>query len=1080
MAKAQAAPNKRKAKTPAKTGNAKKPAKQNPAGEKGFPIVGIGASAGGLEALEQFFTHMPADSGMAFVIVQHLYAGQHSSMPEIMTRFSKMPTRVATDGLKVEPDSIYLIPPTKNMEIKNGSLFLHEAAPPPELRLPVDFFFRSLAEEKRQDAIGVILSGTGSDGTLGLRAIKQELGTIFVQDPMAAKYDGMPRSAIDTGLADFVLKSDEMPEKMIQFVRHSALNSPVTDTDAAETQRPMQQIFAILRTSTGHDFSGYRQSTVRRRLQRRMSFHQTSDMRVYVNLLKKNEDEVKALLKDLLISVTSFFRDTEAFEILKEQLKELIKSKADADDLRAWIAGCATGEEAYSVAIIISECLNELEKHLKVQIYGTDIDVEALQAARTGKYPSNISTDVTPERLKRYFIKDGSFYLIRKEIREMVVFAPQNFIKDPPFSKMDLICCRNVLIYLESDVQKRTIPLLHYALKPGGVLLLGPSESIGEASDLFHQLSRKWKLYQRRETLVSAVRLRFPTSFSPVPIGRMVQLPTEPDKTRIPEMTERIFLDNYAPTFAVIDEKFRLVYVRGRTGKYLEIASGQPSLSILDMAREGLRTELASLVHRAVSEKKPVTHEGIRIKYNGGFQVISLTVAPITEPEVPPGLTMIIFRETATTSEETRRGAGRQGRGRISLLQEELLLNKERLQTIIEENETTNEELKSANEELQSNNEELQSTNEELDTSREEMQSLNEELTTLNSELQDKNNQVVKANDDLRNFLNRTDIAILFLDDELKIRSYTPATAEVFNIRDIDIGRPLSEITSRVTYEDLDHDAREVLRTVQVKEKEVSRSDGKSYKLRIMPYLTAQNVMNGVVISFSDISQQVQELGFKDEFIGMVSHELRTPLTVIIGALNTAIDKRISNEEKDEMLRDAASNSELLASILDNLLELSRYRAGRLNLEKNWIKISDIANRVQQRIHRVYDRNNIVMDIPESTPEINADAIKVEQVLYNLIENAVKYSPEDCEIRVFVRNEPKELSVGVSDHGPGIELEDQKRIFEPFHRPRGNSKGVGLGLNVCRRLVEAHGGRIWVESIPGAGSTFYFSIPKSG
>lgn len=408
-----------------------------PSREGTFRIVGIGASAGGLEAFEQFFSNMPSDKGIAFVIVQHLDPTEHTSMPQILSRFSKMAIEVATEGMRVEPNSIYLIPPNKSMGIQNGALYLQEPTRPPGLRLPIDFFFRSLAKEMGPDAICIILSGTGTDGTLGLRAIKAELGTVFVQDPESARYDGMPRSAIDTGLADFVLKPSEMPEKLLQFVEHSVVNGAKFGATAEEAAEPLKQIFAILRARTGHDFARYKQTTIRRRLQRRMSVNQINDVSEYARFLKENEDEVKALLKDLLISVTNFFRDPEAFEVLKRQMNESIKSKPQGGDIRVWVAGCATGEEAYSVAIVVSECLDELEKRLTVQMYGTDIDVDALHTARTGKYPANIAADVTPDRLKRFFVKENNAYRVKKEVREAIVFAPQNFIKDPPFSRVE-------------------------------------------------------------------------------------------------------------------------------------------------------------------------------------------------------------------------------------------------------------------------------------------------------------------------------------------------------------------------------------------------------------------------------------------------------------------------------------------------------------------------------------------------------------------------------------------------------------------------------------------------------------------
>ena len=1195
--------------------------------DAGVRVVGIGASAGGLEAFENFFSRMPPDSNMAFVVVQHLDPTGHSSMPEILSRFTKMPIRVATDGMRVEPNFIYLMPPNKSIEIENGSLRLHAPTPPPGPRLHIDVFLRSLAKEKGSDAIGIIFSGTGTDGTLGLRAIKAEARTVFVQDPESAKYDGMPRSAIDTGMADFVLKPENMPAKLIKFIKHSAIDRIRTGAAEESAREPIQRIFAILRTRTGHDFSRYKQSTIRRRLERRMSVNQINKISEYAKYLKENENEAKALLKDLLISVTNFFRDAGAFNALKEETRKLIKSKAQNSDLRVWVAGCATGEEAYSVAIIISECLAEIEKRLQVQIYGTDIDMGALHKARGGLYPANIAADVTPERLKRFFIKENNeSYRIKKEIREMVIFAPQNFIKDPPFSRMDLICCRNLLIYLESDVQKRVLPLLHYALTSGGILCLGPSESIGDSADLFSPLDRKWKIFQRRDVVVAAERLRFPAAFTPVPREPAGEPVRDIGQARIPDLAEKIFLDNYAPTFAVIDERYRLLYVRGRTGKYLEIASGQPNLSILDMAREGLRTELASAVYRASSEKKQVIHEGVRVRYNGGFQIVNLTVAPLIEFGTSPEYLIVVFQEIATADKEDRARSARGSRKRVAELEEELKLTRENLQTTIEEMEATNEELKSSNEELQSNNEEMQSTNEELDTSREELQSLNEELTTLNAELQDKNELLSKANDDLKNFLNRTDIAIIFLDEELRIRRFTPATSEIFNIRDIDVGRPLGEITCRLAYDEIVKDALEVQRSLRLKDTELQRKDGCWFNMRILPYLTAQKVVSGLVISFldidkqkqassalielnrklnetlqdlsmsrnglatvletvpagvilvekpkgrislsnreairlcgcelknldiktyaaklkllkpdgtpflpeelpasrtmrlnktvsniemvleraagsritvlssaaplldkegkvttavvvfRDISEQKQAERIKDDFIGMVSHELRTPLTVVNSAIKTARDKRVSPEDRRVLLEEANSSAESLARILDHLLILARSQAGRMTLDRRQTSVAEVVGTCLKAFHRNYPDRNITKKISRGLPLVLVDQDRLASIITNLLDNAVKYSDGGGAIKISVSQTKADLVVGISDHGNGISLQDQKRLFEPFGRlhPEGSPKGIGLGLIVCKRLVEAHGGRIWLESKVGRGSTFRFTIP---
>jgi len=927
-----------------------------------FHIVGIGASAGGLEALEQFFKNMTHDSGMAFVIVQHLDPTRKSSMPEILARFTKMPVYLAAEGMKVEANSIYLIPPDRYMGVKNGSLYLEEVVEARGLRLPVDFFLRSLAKDKGADAISIVLSGTGSDGTLGLKAIKAESGTVFVQTPESAKYDGMPRSAINTGLVDFVLPPENIPQKLIDFVKHYSANGNKTGEKPGKIQEPMQQIFAILRARTGHDFSHYKQGTIKRRLQRRMSVHGLSNVADYASLLQASEEEVKALLKDILISVTSFFRDPEAFEALKIQIKNMVNNKSSDNDLRMWVAGCATGEEAYSIAMVAVESLNEMEKNIPVQMYATDIDVNALNIARAGIYPVNIATDITPERLKRFFLKEDKGYRVKKEIRELIVFAPQDFIKDPPFSKMDLICCRNLLIYLETEPQKKIIPLLHYALKPGGLLFLGTSETIGDATDLFTIVDKKWKIYRRREAVVSADRLRFPissTSSLREPVDQLANL----NETRLAELTEKIFMDNYAPTFVVVDEKYRLVYVRGKTDTYLEIPSGHTRWSIVDLAKKGLRSELASALYRAASEKKMVVQDGVHLKHNGGFKTINLKIVPLAEHGLSSGLVMIVFQEAGEIAAEDKKKAGTSGAKHTAKVEEELRLTKETLQSTIEELEATNEEVKSANEELLSNNEELQSTNEELDTSREELQSLNEELLTVNSELTSKTDMLTKANDDLKNYLNRTDIAIIFLDEDLKIRSFTPASTEVFNIREIDIGRPLDEITSRLSYGGLADDTRHVLRTLAPKEIEVQRKDNHWYNMRILPYLTVQNVLAGLVVSFLDINKQkqseadvikvnqalirqAQELkAANKELEGYsltISNNLQPPLRHMEGFSKVLLEDYSDklDENGKSYLQRITDASKLMSEFLNKLLELASVAMNDLIYED--VNLSDI------------------------------------------------------------------------------------------------------------------------------------------
>ncbi|MGA7728804.1 MAG: PAS domain S-box protein [Dehalococcoidales bacterium] len=819
-----------------------------------IPIVAIGASAGGLKAIQSFFQAMPANPGMAFIVIQHFAPARRSGLPEILANFTPLAVSEAKDGMEVKPNSIYVIPPAQSMGIHDGKLVLSEPVQSPGLRLPINFFFSSLAKENGPNAICIILSGTGQDGTEGLKAIKAQSGTVFVQEPKSAQYEGMPLSAIDTGLVDFVLPPEKMPGKLIELVKHTIKNPDDTYAAPQGKQNELQQIIELIRLRTGHDFSKYKPATIRRRLQHRMGNLQVESITNYLKVLHDNPSEIQALDQDILISVTSFFRDSEAFNALKQHLKIVIDKKSTNENLRIWVNACATGQEVYSVLITITECLEELGSHLQVQAFATDIDIKALAFARAGTYSTDIEADVSPERLARFFVKRSNGYQIREEIRKMVTFATHDLIKDPPFSKMDLVCCRNLLIYLDADAQNRLLTLLHYAINPNGLLFLGSSESVGQLNRLFTPLDKKWNIYQRKDAEYQLGKLYYTETSRPdfKPI-----IPQETAPVKLSETLEKIFLETNAPTFVVIDEKYRLVYVRGRTGKYLEIVSEKPNLSVLELAREGLRGNLSSAIYQAQSGKKKVTSKGIPVKSDNGTQILDLTVIPLTKPSSVNGYLMIIFEEKESLDLETKaRSPEKRSHRRILELEDEIKILRENLQSIGEEHEVASEELKSANEELQSNIEELQSANEELDTTQEELQSTNEELSVVNAELQSKNQNLVTTVNDLQNFLNRSDVAIIFLDRDLKIRLYTPHSNEVFNLKQIDVNRSLRDITSRLTYEGLVADAEQVMNTLQTKEIEVTNTEGHWFKMRIHPYLTTQNVMNGVVISFLDIDSQ--------------------------------------------------------------------------------------------------------------------------------------------------------------------------------------------------------------------------------
>jgi two-component system CheB/CheR fusion protein len=820
-----------------------------------FPIVGIGASAGGLEAFEHFFKHMPPDSIAAFILVPHLDPDHASMMTELLQRFTQMPVTEATDQVQVEPNHVYVIPPNRDMSIFRGSLQLSDPGQPRGSRMPIDSFFRSLAEDQAERAIGIILSGTGSDGTLGLRSIRGAGGLVLVQDPADAKYDGMPRSAINSGLSDYVLAAEKMPGQLLAYLKTFCGKTAISAPIYAHSPNALQKIFMLLRSRTGHDFSLYKKNTIHRRIERRLNLHGIDDIANYLRYLEGHDEEIRYLFKELLINVTSFFREPEAFEILKREiLPELLKNKPDNYTFRVWVPGCATGEEPYSIAMILREYLDETRRRVTVHIFATDIDEDSINDARSGFYPGNIAVDVGPDRLKRFFIKEETGYRIKKEIRELVVFAVQNIIKDAPFTRLDLLICRNLLIYLEPELQNRLIPLFNYSLTPGGCLFLGSSESIGAFNDLFATLDRKWKFYEAKPSLLPSQEVRT----AGLPWARGLQGTATPDipKKSMQLNMAKVLLSDFAPPSAIVNEKGDILYIHGHTGKYLEPPQGHPSMNLFEMAREGLKYELQTAVHNAAANKRDVIRQRLEVKSDEGLQTIDLIVKPLSDTQ--QGLLLVAFQDALPPGSQKQTGIksvvpGKRGR-RTQELERELLYTKENLQATIEEQQASYEELKSTNEELQSTNEELQSTNEELETSKEELQSVNEELVTVNSELQAKVGQLFEAENDMKNLLDSTNIGTIFLSNDLHIKRFTQSATKVINLIPSDVGRPLSDIVSRLSYKGLITDAKRVLDTLVYKETEMQANDEKTYLTRIMPYRTLDNVIDGVVITFTDLT----------------------------------------------------------------------------------------------------------------------------------------------------------------------------------------------------------------------------------
>jgi len=830
-----------------------------------FPIVGLGASAGGLEALEQFLGNVPKACGLGFVVIQHLDPTHKGILVELLQRSTAMPVVQIKDRMRIEPNHVYVIPPNKDLSILHGVLHLLEPAAPRGLRLPIDFFFRSLAADRQEQSVGVILSGMGSDGTLGLRAIKEKAGAVFVQAPASAKFDSMPRMAIDAGLADVVAPAEELPGKIIDYLQHVPLLVRPDHDIVEKDQSALEKVVILLRAQTSHDFSLYKKNTLYRRIERRMGLHQITKIADYVRYLRENSQESELLFKELLIGVTSFFRDPAVWQQLKDKIiPDFLATRPQGGMLRAWAAGCSTGEEAYSLAMVFKEVLEQVKPatNFSFQIFATDLDKDAIDKARAGVYPANISADVSEERLRRFFIKnDHGGYSVKKEIREMVIFAPQNLVMHPPFTKLDFVTCRNLLIYLDAELQKKIIPLFHYSLNPGGILLLGSAETIGTATDLFTPLAGKSQLYRRLDTSRQANFVEFPSAFgrtrSDTVPASSAQSATMPPAPNLQSLADQLLLQRYSPAAVLVTNEGDILYVSGKTGKYLEPAAGKANWNLFAMAREGLGNALSEAFHKAVRQEIVVTLKGVKVGTNGGMQVVDIIVQPVTSPEALRGMVMVVFTDVA--KESVAKAPAKSERAtinnaRLSAMAQELQRAHEDLQATRDEMQTSQEELKSTNEELQSMNEELQSTNEELTTSKEEMQSMNEELQTVNHELQLKVDELSRTSNDMKNLLESTDIATLFLDDALLVRRFTTQTAGIIKLIPGDVGRPITDIVTTLDYPGLAEDAQKVLKTLAFVEKQVSSRDKRWFTVRIMPYRTHENRIDGVVVTFADIT----------------------------------------------------------------------------------------------------------------------------------------------------------------------------------------------------------------------------------
>jgi two-component system CheB/CheR fusion protein len=859
-----------------------------------YPIVGIGASAGGLEALTLLLEPIPSGTAVAIVIVQHLAPKQESLLSNLLSIHSQLPVIDVRDGVVIEPGQVYVVPPNTQLEIQNGKLSLSRRPEDRSQYRPIDFFLRSLANFAQTQSLGVILSGSDSDGSVGLQEIKAAGGITVAQEPKSAKFEGMPRAAIATGIVDLVLPPAEIAHEIVRISQHPLIHhGHLTDSsDEASAGQQLQRIFALLRSATGVDFTDYKLPTIRRRMQRRMVLHKISSIEQYVRFLQQSPNEVRSLYQDILIHVTRFFRDAETFQTLTSRVfPKIMDARKQDQPIRVWVPGCSTGEEAYSLSISLLEFLGDRAGDIQVQIFATDVSENAIEQARAGLYPQSIEADVSPEQIRQYFNKMDGRYRVAKRARDLCVFARQDLTRDPPFSKLDLIVCRNVLIYLNASLQKKLMGVFHYALKPSGFLMLGSAETVGAGGDMFVVMDKRHRLYANKAA--GERGMSFPLSDHD--LSRVSHLPAAAPEGRatgnVQNEANRIVLNRYSPAGVIVDDNLDIVQFRGQTGPFLEPAPGEATLNLLKMVREGLLHGLRNALHDVRNSNKPVRREGLRIRSNGTVHDVNLEILPLTG-SADGRHYLILFEEAkpptdvshVRTKGNRREPTQKENDKRVVRLQEELAANREYLQSIIQDLEATNEELQSANEEILSANEELQSTNEELDTAKEELQSTNEELNTVNDELQARNEEISAVNSDLINLLGSVQIAIVMVAGDLRVRRFTPMAEKVLNLIPTDIGRPISDIKPNIDCPDLEELIGEAIDSVNTIEREVRDRNGAWFALRIRPYKNVEKRIDGAVLALFDIDQaRRKELEAREAkaYADAIIETLRQPLLVL-------------------------------------------------------------------------------------------------------------------------------------------------------------------------------------------------------
>jgi two-component system CheB/CheR fusion protein len=1088
----------------------------------GCLIVGVGASAGGLEAFQRFLRHMPPHAGIALVYVQHLDPRHESVLPELLARHALMPVQAVHDETPVEPGNAYVIPPNTSLTLQRGVLRLGPRLPPPDFGKPIDGFLISLAQDQGDRAVGIILSGTGSDGTAGLRAIKDHGGTTIAQTPGSAAYDSMPQSAIAAGLVDYVLPPEEMPERLVEQASQAerlAAGEPHGGTRwATDDANSVDAVCDTLRRQTGHDFASYKRNTLVRRISRRMDALQLESAAQYVQRLEQDPIEATRLFQEMLIGVTAFFRDPEAFDVLAQAVvPRLVEAKGADDQVRLWVAGCASGEEVYSLAILLREHLASRAAAPRAQIFATDIDEEGLRVARKGAYPESIGSDVSPERLERFFTREDGGYQVRKELRQMCVFSKHNLLHDPPFSELDLVSCRNLLIYMDNRIQGKAIGLFHHALRPGGFLFLGPAENVGGQAELFEAVERKQRIYRRLNVTVRAP-MDFPLTASPSG-GRSGATrgatPAVKQETALWRNLERAVLDEFVPAGMVVRAAGEVVFLFGPTAKYLGPSAGAPSVNAFSLVHKSLRIELRGAVGKAARTHEPVVMEcAAQVRPEGPTERVKLIVRPFTEADPSEGLYLVIFQELAASDAPQPEAAPAAYEADVRQLQYELRNTREQLQETIDKLESANQELQSGNQELLSLNEEMQSANEELQSSKEEVQTINAELESVNRELTQKVEELDAARSDLEALFEGAQVATIFLDNDLLIKRFTPTATEVFRLRTGDVGRPVADITARFTNGDVVAEIREVLGSLQRQDVTVTRADdGARYLMRIRPYRTRQNVIDGVVITFMDVTElkcaqeAVERLNEglerkvaertadleaasrrKDDFLAMLSHELRNPLAAIASTIQLWRRRGVSDPLVVRSQELAQRQVAHMSHLLDDLLDTARIMRGTIELRRKGLDLRQVVRDVvdMERARAAQHRQEVAVALPPEPIPVEGDPDRLQQVVGNLLSNALRYTPAGGHIGLSAAGVGAEAVVRVRDDGIGLAPELLPHVFDVFvqghRRPDRSQGGLGLGLTLARHLVELHGGSIEAYSAgPGLGSEFVVRLPlRSG